>query len=917
MKNRGFTMIELVVTIAILGVLMIIALPTVNYIQANNRNKKFIAYEKAIISSSKLYTDQYSEDMFGSRNTGCAIIKYEDLKERDLIEEIQIKDTICDNSKIKSTDYKNYTYVIVRKSKNGNLNYEGVVSCRTKSSKLLYGTPNNDDLNNSCKLEDGKGPNYELIVNPKKGEYYIGDNPKTSITISDSGVGLKENQTISYQWQKGTNNSFQNISGASGTINFNNKNYKGSVNKKIPIPSGMENIDEPIDYRLVVTGTLEDVDNNQTKLEDPDNKLVIKYFVGALLIKMKAGGATMAAQHNNNYKIDSNDYIYTGTDNKYISKIKYKGSGDLFDYNDKKYINLTKSHYHIDSEKEWKKDSTEYDQKKTYKVSNFGYEDSDLIYKNQEVEVTANWKIDIHTLTYDSDGGSSCTATKAAYNSKWGDLCNPTKSGHDFLGWYDGSTQVTKDTVVTGDRKVKAKWKANAYTVTYLRNTSASDTTKITETIDPGSNYRIAYNSWSNSGKEFLGWATVANANASSTWYDEKQTYKANGNLTLYAQWYDILSLEKAYSSFTKTYSFYFHDDNLFVFSNPSIGDAKGFSYTPVKPPCSQGFRALSIASYQTSGYHRVYGVTYNNFKIRNLDATGSKYWWDQDTLFIRDNTVETNEGYSVDSRIDYIYDDKKESVKLSDIATESFTKDNESMGKGTLGGFVYKNAPNGYFYIGPAGYNISNASKDGKLTSRCYMYINTSYFCQHSDYSGSCTADHVLFNYSKSVKDITPKIKITGYMIRIKKSTDNSSYNSSSHSTKGASRYAALTDLNNAKKDYFPRSYVKRSSIITGATVSPAAWGSGTVSKSLSIPDGKILGVAEHGVSNSSGGKGESYAVINEAYISGVNNKTGTFKMTFYAGNKKYASSTGNKMTKVHGWGYAIYISSGNMTIK
>lgn len=916
MKNKGFTMIEIVVAIAILGVLMIIALPTVNYIQANNRNKKFVAYEKAIISSSKLYTDQYSDDMFGSINTGCAIIKYEDLKDRELIEDIQLKDTICDNRNIKPSDFQNYTYVIVRKSKNNNLNYEATVSCRTKSSEVLYGTPNNDDLEQNCKLEDGKGPDYELIANPKKETYYLGDNPKTSIKISDSGVGLKENQTISYQWQKKINGSFQNISGENGTINFNNKNYKGSVTKKIPTPSGMENIDEPTEYQLIVTGTLEDVDNNETKLEDPDNKLVINYFVGALLIKMKAGGATMASEHNSNYKIDSNDYIYTGTDNKVISKIKYKGSGDLFDYNDKRYINLTKSHYHIDNEKEWKKGSTEYNQKKAYKVSDFGYEDSDLIYNNQEVEVIANWKIDIHTLTYDSDGGSSCTATKAAYNSKWGDLCQPTKSGHDFLGWYDGSTQVTKDTVVTGDRKVKAKWKANAYTITYLRNTSSTDTTKTTGTMNPGSNYRIGYNSWSNTGKEFIGWATVANANASSTWYDEGQTYKANGNLTLYAQWYDILSLEKAYSSFTKHDSFYFNDDKYFTFSNPSIGKNNSYSYTP-NPPIKNKFRTLSVASYSTSGYHRIYGLTYNTFKLRNLAAEGSKYMYVQNTLFIKDNTVETNEGDDVDSRISDIYYDKRASVKLSDIATESFTKDNISMASYNLGGFVYKNADKGYFYIGPAGYNISNASKNGTLTSRCYIDIDISYQCQKSDWDASCTADHVLFEYSKSVKDIKPKIKITGYMIRIKESTDNSSYNSSSHSTKGASRYAALTALNNARKDYFPRSYVKRSSIITGATVSPAAWKSGTVSKSLSIPDGKILGVVEHGVSNSSGGSGESYAVINEAYISGVNSKTGTFKMTFYGGNKKYSESSGNKMTKVHGWGYAIYISSGNMTIK
>ena len=88
-------MVELIVAIAILVVLTLIALPTIRAIQANNKKTKFVAYEKSIAASSKLFVDSYGEDLYGRNHTGCAIILYKDLKERDLVEDIQLKNTGC------------------------------------------------------------------------------------------------------------------------------------------------------------------------------------------------------------------------------------------------------------------------------------------------------------------------------------------------------------------------------------------------------------------------------------------------------------------------------------------------------------------------------------------------------------------------------------------------------------------------------------------------------------------------------------------------------------------------------------------------------------------------------------------------------------------------------------------------------
>ncbi len=79
-NNKGFTLVELLVTISILGIVSVMAMPIIrNIVEANNM-KKFITYKDSVESSAKLYVDSYAEDLFGKRNSGCTYVTYDQMQ---------------------------------------------------------------------------------------------------------------------------------------------------------------------------------------------------------------------------------------------------------------------------------------------------------------------------------------------------------------------------------------------------------------------------------------------------------------------------------------------------------------------------------------------------------------------------------------------------------------------------------------------------------------------------------------------------------------------------------------------------------------------------------------------------------------------------------------------------------------------
>jgi len=124
MKNsKGFTLVELLATIAIMGMIMVMVTPSIINLQNSNKKKKFEYYAKTMVEAAKTYVQKEGEDItsLGVTNwIGCVDITYQDLLTNDLIKPFEDTDYTCDG-KIRftrSSSGDTYNYNLVCNSKN-------------------------------------------------------------------------------------------------------------------------------------------------------------------------------------------------------------------------------------------------------------------------------------------------------------------------------------------------------------------------------------------------------------------------------------------------------------------------------------------------------------------------------------------------------------------------------------------------------------------------------------------------------------------------------------------------------------------------------------------------------------------------------------------------------------------------------
>lgn len=86
------------------------------------------------------------------------------------------------------------------------------------------------------------------------------------------------------------------------------------------------------------------------------------------------------------------------------------------------------------------------------------------------ISVSSLFKPNTYRVSFESRGGSYVDSRYVTYDSTYGELPTPTRTGYSFDGWFtaaEGGAQVTKDTqvTITDTQTLYAHWTAKTYTV--------------------------------------------------------------------------------------------------------------------------------------------------------------------------------------------------------------------------------------------------------------------------------------------------------------------------------------------------------------------------------------------------------------------------------------------------------------------
>lgn len=125
-QKKGFTLVELLATIVILGIITGISYPALTAYQRSNEKRKYEKYGESLINAAKLYVDAYEDDLFSINDeTKDVTIFYSQLEDKKLIKDINISNLTCNSEE---------TYVEVHKE-NNKFTYTFHLGCGIKQSE--------------------------------------------------------------------------------------------------------------------------------------------------------------------------------------------------------------------------------------------------------------------------------------------------------------------------------------------------------------------------------------------------------------------------------------------------------------------------------------------------------------------------------------------------------------------------------------------------------------------------------------------------------------------------------------------------------------------------------------------------------------------------------------------------------------
>ncbi len=236
-KEKGFTLMEMLVVIVIIGIILIIVFPNVSVFKNRSNQKKYETHMDVVVDPAvDLYVDQYKGEL-ANEDTTCFNINYQTLISDGLIKEAEV---ICNGN------------IILRKVNTG-MEPEYYLTCVDNNQKSLTTSAK---VPSGCRGFNGKfNMQYEIYVDNQKKTSYDGSYYVKDAYVYFNSVSPYQASIARYEYTTKLDGTWKTIPTGSNLGSIEDlKNYTGIIYVRAIDSDGNESSSEEIPVKMDNTG---------------------------------------------------------------------------------------------------------------------------------------------------------------------------------------------------------------------------------------------------------------------------------------------------------------------------------------------------------------------------------------------------------------------------------------------------------------------------------------------------------------------------------------------------------------------------------------------------------------------------------------------------------------------------------------